>query len=332
MRLSIEPIGPRFRESLTEHLAPFGLHAAIVEWKYFQRPWVDALTGLVWLKEGKVRGAIGLVPFHVAQSENRVRASWTCDWAVHSPQSNPGVGVVLLQRAKALAGPLFSLGGNELNRQLMSRIATAAYRDAAVELYLPLRVGGGRIFRGVSRRAGGFLRPLERLSVRRTRGRTHAKVVAGVSPLLAGALEFCHACHAKPLYTVDYLKWQLDRCPGVHAASVFVPSASMSMGAVCWSRDAAPADWRFALWGPDDDNDAMAQVVDALLDHAAARGAQRVSVLASRLDTERLALLEQRGFVSDGSRRPLYVTGDVAGSAPELAGLSFLDTDLAYRI
>ena len=49
MRFSFEPIQPAHAASLKEHLAPFGLPPEIVEWKYFQRPWQDDLTGLVWL-------------------------------------------------------------------------------------------------------------------------------------------------------------------------------------------------------------------------------------------------------------------------------------------
>jgi hypothetical protein len=285
----------------------------------------------VWLKNGKVRGTIGLIPFHVAQDDAKLRASWTCDWVVHAPQSNPGIGVMLLQRAKSVAGPLFSLGGNETNRQLMSRIATACYEDAGVELYLPLRVGGGRVFRGVNRRARGLLRPLETFAVRRNRKKNHARVEAGVSPLLAAALESAQAHRATPVYTLEYLRWQLDLCPGVHAHSVFVPSGRVSAGAVSWSRDAAPADWRFALWACDC-GDEVSQILDALLDHVLARGAQRISVLVSRQDRERLAFFEQRGFAREGSPRPLYITGAIEGTALELAGLSFLDTDLAYRI
>src|SRR4029453_8960987 len=110
MRLSIEPIDERHRESLKRHLAPFGLPAEIVEWKYFRRSLrQEGDRGFVWVRQGEVRGAIGLIPFSVRGPANVMRASWTCDWVVDDPQSNPGVGVMLIHRARDAAGVLFSL-------------------------------------------------------------------------------------------------------------------------------------------------------------------------------------------------------------------------------
>ena len=331
MRLSIEPIGPQFRESLKEHLGPFGLPPDIVEWKYFQRPWTDALSGLVWVKDGRVRGAIGLIPFHVKTGSTRVPASWTCDWVVESPQSNPGIGVLLLQRAKQLAGPLFSLGGNELNRRLMARIATTSFDDAAIEVYLPLRTGGSRWFRGLNRRTGGVLRPAAHLPVRRIAGGNRALVVPGVSPAIEAVIESMEAGHPTPLYTLDYLRWQLEQCPGVESATVLAESPGCAAGALCWSRMLVAGDWRFALWSNNCDGEAAGEVLEAVIAYAYARGGERISVLSSRLDERRLALFRRRGFVSDEPGRPLFVTGDVTSTTP-LAGLSFLDTDLAYRV
>ena len=332
MRLSIEPIGPQFRESLKELLGPFGLPPDIVEWKYFQRPRTDALTGLVWVKDGRVRGAVGLIPFRLKIGNTRVPASWTCDWVVDSPQSNPGIGVLILQRAKELAGPLFSLGGNELNRQLMPRIATSTVEKAAVELYLPLRVGGSRWFRGIDRRTGGAVRLLGRLPARgsgRVRG---TAVVPGVSPLLEPLLESASSDNAIPTYTLEHVRWQLERAPGVECVTVHSGLTDLRAAGVCWSRAAAPADWRAALWGVADDVSQSEDVLRAAIAHVSARGAHRLSIMVSRLDTDRLALLESLGFMQEGSDRALYITSAAADLARPLAGLSFLDTDLAYRI
>src|SRR5262245_41968590 len=112
MRLTVEPIGVEHRESLKRHLAPFGLPAEIVEWKYFGRASDDHRPkGFVWIRRGEVRGSIGLIPFDIATPDGRVPAAWTCDWLVDAPQDNPGIGVLLLQHAKGLIAPLFTLGG-----------------------------------------------------------------------------------------------------------------------------------------------------------------------------------------------------------------------------
>jgi hypothetical protein len=57
-----------------------------------------------------------------------------------------------------------------------------------------------------------------------------------------------------------------------------------------------------------------------------------VSAIVSRLDTEVQAALRARGFIPLGRRRPLYVcAGQDEKPVLELSGLSYLDSDLAYR-
>jgi hypothetical protein len=62
------------------------------------------------------------------------------------------------------------------------------------------------------------------------------------------------------------------------------------------------------------------------------QGGMAVSAIVSRLDTEVQAALRARGFLPLGRRRPLYVcAGQDDNPVPELSGLSYLDSDLAYR-
>jgi hypothetical protein len=332
VRLSIDPIEPRFAESLKAHLAPFGLPPHIVEWKYFRRPWKDHLSGLVWHRDGQVRGAIGLIPLALRVGDETVSASWTCDWVVENPQANPGIGVVLLQKAKTLAGPLLSLGGNELNRRLMGRIASASHLSAAVELYLPIRVGGSRRFRGLNRRSHGALEGLRWFSVAPRSNRFIGLVTPGVSPRLESVL-LAHGAHphgVTPQYDLTYLRWQLDACPDVEPFTVMTDSSTPSAAALVWHRKSVPTDWRFSMWS--DGGEEASILLDAMREHASGAGAERLCVLVSRSDTPRLRLLQDKGFRSDEPDRPLFVTGSLSGSEEGLNGLSFLDTDLAYRI
>jgi hypothetical protein len=85
-----------------------------------------------------------------------------------------------------------------------------------------------------------------------------------------------------------------------------------------------------ALWGPNAD-DQTAAVLEAAINHACDQGSKRLSILTSRFEESRVRLLHDRGFVASAESRPLYMTVSQPESSFELTGLSFLDSDLAYR-
>jgi hypothetical protein len=316
---------------MKRHLAPFGLPADIVEWKYFSRPLrYEGENGFVWLRGGEVRGSIGLIPFDVHGSTGPVPAAWTCDWLVDSPQSNAGIGVLLMRHAQKAARLLFSIGGNELNQQLMPRIATASFQESSVEVHLPLRAGGSTWFRGLDRRLGGMLQPLQRVPLRTGRSRS-INIAAGVSPFLERVVGG-HGPSARPLYTLAYLTWQIQDCPALQSATCYVSSPDTVAGAVCWSSKSPGTDWRVALWSRDDASQQTEDVLDTVLRYVFDRGGQRLSAIHSRGDRARAFLLASRGFVSSEHTRPLYVTAAEPWTGDELTGLSFLDSDLAYRL
>jgi hypothetical protein len=327
MRLSIEPIDERHRESLKRHLAPFGLPAEIVEWKYFRRSLrQEGDRGFVWVRQGEVRGAIGLIPFSVRGPANVMRASWTCDWVVDDPQSNPGVGVMLIHRARDAAGVLFSLGGNERNRQLMPRIATTSVDEAAIEMHVPLRAGGSAWFRGLDRRLGGALRPLRGLRLKRGGGTMVFQ--PGVSPELESLLDVQRGAWL-PAYDLPYLKWQIEECPVLQSASCV--STGGNAGALCWASKWQARDWRLALWTRDDKSAEAAGVLAAVFRYVYERGGERMSSIVSHHDRSRLTLLESHGFVDSDQRKPLYVTAARSLAVEPLGAHSFVDSDLAYR-
>ena len=327
MRLSIEPIDERHRESLKRHLAPFGLPAEIVEWKYFRRSLrQEGDRGFVWVRQGEVRGAIGLIPFSLCGPAGVVRASWTCDWVVDAPQSNPGIGVMLIHRARDAAGLLFSLGGNERNRQLMPKIATTFVDDAAIEMHVPLRAGGSAWFRGLDRRLGGALRPLKALPLRRGSGTMVFQ--PGVSSALESLLEVSRDAWL-PTYDLTYLKWQIEECPVLQSASCVATGANA--GALCWAGRSQVRDWRLALWTRDDRSVEAGDMLAAVLRYVYERGGERVSSIVARHDQARLTLLESYGFLDSEQRKPLYVTAAPSLAAEPLGAHSFVDSDLAYR-
>ena len=126
------------------------------------------------------------------------------------------------------------------------------------------------------------------------------------------------------------MRWQLELCPDIEVASVLGPGEPRA-AAICWSKRSASSDWRVALWSHATGQEAI-DVLDGVVAHAHARGGERLSVLSAQADAERIRWFEDYGFLAEGSTRSLYVTGN-AGMGPEsLVGLSFLDTDLAYRI
>jgi hypothetical protein len=332
VRLSIEPIGTQHKESLKALLGPFGLPENIVEWKYFGRAFGDSTTtGFVWVKHGAVRGAIGLIPFCLNTPSGRLRAAWTCDWVVDSPQSNPGVGVMLLHHARDAAGPLFNLGGTDANQALTRRLAPQWFPDASIELHVPLRAGGSTWFQGLDRRLGGVLRPLRSVALRRLAARKKASIEPGVSDWLEGLLDAGRTHSTIPVYDLRYLKWQIERCPGVESVTCRIERGNTLAGALAWHAKSDRRSWRVALWTKSESHEETRNVLDAVIDFVSRQGGHRVSTIASRLDRERLASLRAAGFIESGQPRSLFAIASEHAVHDEPGGLSFLDTDLAYR-
>ena len=330
MRLTIEPIVPEFRESLNSLLGPFGLSPEIVEWKYFGRAADGQPKGFIWLHQGQVRGCIGLIPFELITPAGPMPAAWTCDWVVHSPHSNPGIGVMLLYHARRSIDPVFSLGGNDLSQKLVSRIAAHVYRDALVEFYLALRVGGSRWFRAVDRRLHGALTLLDGVAIRAaTRGGVGV-IEPGVSSRLEPLLHWCTMNGAAPRYDLASLKWRIEWCPALESASCYIRSAEISAGALCWRLKTSVRDWRMALWSRPEAHDETREVLKIAVNHVLREGGHRLIIATSSVDGERIRLLKSAGFIRQPQARPLFVTTSGSG-IDQLSGLSLLDSDLSYR-
>jgi hypothetical protein len=331
MRLSIEPIGPEHRDSLQALLAPFGLPPEIVEWKYFRRTFGGkSPAGFVWLKQGSVRGTIGLIPFELSTPAGRVRAAWTCDWVVDSPASNPGVGVMLLQHAGKVAGPLLTLGGTEVSQQLTRRLAARWFPGVSIELHVPLRAGGGTWFRAIDRRLGGNLGYLAGVPLHTAKRSPQVVVEPGVSGALEQLLGWHSAHDVVPVYDLNYVRWQIEQCPVVESVTCYPSSVEPCAFAVAWRRKDWD-DWRLALWAREESDPQTRMTLEGIIEYVFRRGARRLSTVVSRLETDRLATLRAYWFRQSGAERSLYLTASMAETDREPTVLSFLDTDLAYR-
>jgi len=132
---SIEP------GELIEYLGREGNSAEIVQWKYFDSRFnANRERGYAWVKDGRIGGFIGLIPFQVWINGRIAGAAWTCDWSVQD-QSGRGTGILLIRQAQEKYEFLTQLGGNEATQRIISRLAAITVNDAGMRFYLPLRLG-----------------------------------------------------------------------------------------------------------------------------------------------------------------------------------------------
>jgi hypothetical protein len=337
MKVSIEPASAVPPHLLREHLLNYGLPAEIIEWKYFDRCQKEGREGAsVWVKDGTVKGMIGMIPFALGRGSETIECAWTCDWFVADAAKHPGIGVLLLKAALEKAGLLLTLGGNEATGRLVPRMAKHVVRDAAVELSVSLRLGGTRTFRRLeSRLPASLMRPFAQIQAgRRTvaSGRAAVESEAGVSPALMRALASATGDGDGwvPTYDFEHLQWMLGRCPAVESASVYSTGTAPPAAAVVW-RPTAGRRWRMALWQAPGAEVQAAAVIDESVRLIDQQGGHAVSTIAARTDVAALALLSAANFQEGELSLPLYVLS--AGETPvhDVARLSHLDSDLAYR-
>jgi len=335
MRASIQPVSAVPANLLFEHLRQYGLPAEIINWKYFDPGFRHSgERGWVWLKEDKVKGLIGLLPFTLASTAGRAACAWTCDWFVADAARNPGIGALLLKEAIEQEGLLVTLGGNEATARMVPRMAAHAVDAAAVGLTLPLRLGGLQAYRALAARAPGAFGSLSKMPLRPRGGRPNVGVrtEAGIAPPLAEVLESATRGAAwSPVYDFDYVRWQLERCPVLESFTVYVDARSAPAAAVVW-RPKRGAHWRMAFWAIDTGAEHCGAVIDEAVNRVYALGAESLSALAGRGDTVSLGCLRAAGFRENALSLPLYVLARDRNTPIErVSGLGYADSDLGYR-
>jgi hypothetical protein len=334
---SIAPLNELSEGLLLDFLQRTGMSREVAEWRYLDSVFNRGRNrGFAWVPRDRVEGMIGLVPFRVAGPRPGWDANWSCDWMLADPSANPGMGIFLLRRAIHESNALFALGGNENTRRLLPRIATITVPQAGVSLHLPLRLGVllGRLERHAALRhlplpRAAYMIPLRWIPRSARAVKTESGLARAVAPLIeAGSGE-----HWAPEYDFGYVDWQIGRSPVLLSATSYSPDqGSPRAAALYWRPRSSSHFWRLVLWAEPDSSDHLTAVLRAAVSHVYESGGMAISTIVSRLEIERLRFLKAAGFVARG-RRALYhcAGGDRASPPVELSGLSYLDTDLAYR-
>jgi hypothetical protein len=337
MASSIAPLNELSETLLLDFLQRTGMSREVAQWRYFDSIFNRGRNrGFAWVPRDRVEGMIGLVPFRVAGAGPAWEANWSCDWMLAAPSVNPGMGILLLKQAIEESNVLFALGGNDNTRRLLPRIAKMTIPGAGVSLHLPLRLGA--LLERLHRRGAMRHLPLPRAAYMIPlrwipRGARLVKTESGLARPAARLIEASAGEQWAPAYDVNYVDWQIGRSPVLVSATSLSPDRGPPRAAALyWRRSSSSKLWRLALWSAADSSDHLTAVLREAISQIYDGGGMAISMIVSRLEVERLSLLKGAGFVAKG-RRDLYgcTSREGARSPVELSGLSYLDTDLAYR-
>lgn len=340
MKSSIVPLSEVPAELVEDYLTQPGIGRGYsreeARWKYFDEQFNGGRErGFVSLKDGRVRGFIGMIPVTVATPDAGDRdLIWTCDWSVDDPQSNPGIGVLLLTKVHKIYDLVAGVGGTEDTRSIVPRMRTRTVGDAAVVLRRPLRLKPllERAEQAVPFAPRLSRTALARISLPFRRGPTAAAaptVSAGVSPAAAALFDQPAEGVCSVRYDHRHLAW-LGRSPNMHVQSCYLASGDVAAAAVFWRRHYHPTRWRLALRSTRGGAQLLGQLLAHVLGHLRDReGATLVSTAISNNDSGMLDVLKRQAFIV-GERHDLYITQHEGPSACEqgFAPMSYLDTDL----
>src|SRR3954463_13364384 len=119
MAASVVPLSQLPAELLREFLGRVGMAGEVVDWRYLDDDFNRGRNrGFAWLRRDRVEGMIGLIPFEISGTGTVREANWSSDWILADPNSNPGMGILLLRRAIESSRALFALGGNQNTQRL----------------------------------------------------------------------------------------------------------------------------------------------------------------------------------------------------------------------
>jgi len=321
MASQIRPLSAVDPEPVLEYLGRQGVPEEIVRWKYLDRtPLPEHDRAQVALKDGRIAGFIGLIPL---DAPHGLRAAWTCDWFADAEAG--ALGIALLSGCLKGYEAIYQLGGNERTQSILKKLAKTTIPGAGIEYRLPLRLGS--YLRPLAHRARVPIhRGLGLIPLHGRRGaRPEGSVRPGIAPELAQRLG--------GRYSVDYLEWQLGRCPVVSCYSCLPAGRHAGAAVVLWTPRSGGGFWRMAPVSggasPDDLQAALALAIRHVYD---SRGL-RLSVLISHRDETLRRLVETNGFAAASERRMMNVLTRPALAKPaeELTAVSFLDSDIAYR-
>jgi hypothetical protein len=340
MSAEFRPLSAIPPAALVEYLGREGNSEEIVRWKYFDSQFNrNRERGHAWMKDGKIGGFIGLIPFQVVIGGRAAEAAWTCDWSVQD-QTGKGTGILLIRQAQANYEFLTQLGGNDATQRIISRLAAITVDDAGIMFYLPLRLGA--ILRLARRKLLPKV-PLDAVELvnrlplhlpRRGASSSGVKIEPGVSKILDSLLEPKPRGEMYSRYDLPYVKWQVADCPFLECETCYIGGGStVDAASLMWRLKSSPDFWRLAMWSREGAEKQAEIVLSRTIRHVYDNGGYLVSIVVSRLDTSSINLLRNKQFLTSPRRRPLHIIDSkkTGKPVPELWPLSFLDTDYAYR-
>jgi hypothetical protein len=339
MPAAFQPLSAIAPAELIEYLGREGNSPEIVKWKYFHSGFNRGRErGYVWVRDGKVGGFIGLIPFRLSIGGRTVEAAWTCDWSVQD-QTGRGTGILLIRQAQDSYEFLTQLGGNEATQRIVSRLAAFTSNESGVMFYLPLRLGAilRLARRALPRIPFDAVAILNRLPVRWPRRAASDSIIVepGVSKVLTSVLNSEDHGDMYSRYDLEYVQWQIGDCPVLLSETCYLGGrATPSAAALLWREKQAPEFWRMNLWvaqGAQKEADAL---LSGVIRHVHDSGGFLLTMLVSRLDIASINLLRAKHFFLSPRRRPLHIIDSkkTGKPVPEMWPLSFVDTDMAYRI
>jgi hypothetical protein len=340
MPASIQRLSAIDPDSLVEYLCREGHAAEAVRWKYFDARFNRGRErGYAWVKDGKMGGFLGLVPFQVVARDRVIEAAWTCDWSVQDPTAR-GIGILLMRQAQEKYEYLTQLGGNEATQRIMSRLSTMMANDAGMVFHLPLRVGA--LLRVARRKLPqlpvdslGFV---NRLPLRWPRDSVSTRSVIfepGVSKIIDSFLEPARHGDIYARYDHEYLQWQVGDCPSLFCETCHIGDGctAPAAAALLWRERASTDFFRLVLWSRKDAEKEREILLSSVIRRVYDSKGFLLSFVVSRLDQVLIDLLRRKNFLAAPLRRPLHIIASkkTEEPVPELWPLSYLDTDYAYR-
>jgi hypothetical protein len=335
---SIVPLNEVRREVVEEYHVARGMPAEILQWKYYDERFNRGrLRGLVWMREDRVAGFLGVMPTRMRRGSDVRDMIWTCDWSLRDPTESPGMGILLHKRLIQQFDHILVFGGNENTLRLAPRMATLTIPDAGAPHHKILRSGA---------LVQKFAPRLPRLRLdrwpligsvpvpgrRRRVGACRCVVYDGVAGSLTEVIDQVPSQTWMPWYDQDYLDWVIGRCPHLQSRSFLAPEGAPRAAGLCWRSSRFPRRWRMAIWkGPDGDEPLRAVLAEAVNGVDRLKG-DSISIIVARGEGDLMESLRWAGFFESWRKTPLFVFTQRPASEKieSMQGLSYVDTDLAY--
>jgi hypothetical protein len=328
MASQLRPLSAVEPGEVMAYLKRQGMAEEVVRWKYFDRsPLPEHERAQVAIQDGSIAGFIGLIPFTTPQ---RLRAAWTCDWCAEAHAGASGIG--LLSACLKVYDALYQLGGNERTQAILGKLARRTIPGAGIEYYLPLRLGA--YLRPLARRTGLTIhRKLEQIPLRRGGSTGLQGTVRPGLGFELGAL-FAAGNGSNPRYSLEHLTWQIGRCPVLSCYTCLAPGRDPDAAILLWTSRTDGGNWRMAPIFREQALPALQAALALAIRHVHEARGLRLSLLVSHRDERLRRLIEDNGFLLARERRMMNVLtrAELVESADELTTVSFLDSDMAYRL